>query len=70
MQDNDHTLLARIDERVENIYLNFEKLTETVQDNSTRINKLENWRSYIVGVGALLSFLVTLLSVIVLNKVW
>lgn len=51
MNGEEKELLARIDERVKGIDEKIERAFGSIKENRNRIERLERWKAYIVGIG-------------------
>ena len=58
MADNikDHDLLIRIDEKVDGIVIDIEEIKKDVKTQNGRVDKLELWRSMLIGAWTILVF--------------
>jgi len=58
---SDHDLLLRIDERVRIIKGDLDEVKEALSSQSERINALERWKAYTIGVATVVAFAVSIL---------
>ena len=59
MNENDHDLLVRIDERVGDIQKDIVDLKDGLTTHAKRIGALERWRAYILGVSGVIAVVVS-----------
>ena len=60
MEESDHDILLRLDERVDAILKRLEKGDQCIDDLKTRVSRLESFQATLVGIAATVSFVLTL----------
>jgi len=60
MDESDHDILLRLDERVDTILKRLEKGDDCMEDLKTRVGHLESFQATLVGIAAAISFALTL----------
>ena len=63
----DHELLVRIDERVYSIQKELENINRKIGEQYERIEKLEQWKSYVLGAAAVIGVVVASIVSLAIN---
>ena len=58
MDSDAREMLGRIDERTHEILRRLDQINGKISDHDKRIGKLEQWRAYILGASAVISFVI------------
>lgn len=66
----DRELLIRIDERVKSLQIKFASICTKNKNLEKRVNKLEQWKMYVVGAAGVVGAVVTLLGNKIIESVW
>lgn len=66
-REGDHELLVRIDERVYNIQKDLEIMNKKISEQYERIEKLEQWKSYVLGAAAVIGVAVATVVSLAIN---
>lgn len=61
-QMSQRDLLIRVDERVKNLQVKFASICTKNNNLEKRVNKLEQWKMYVVGAAGVVGAVVTLLG--------